>query len=78
MICRKELAAGKVLIIEGNVRIPEGETFIGEDMAGREHVLRVIEQRFKDYQWYWCYEHICRVIDDEFERMYLEEDDYVQ
>ena len=77
MICREELEAGKVLIIESNVRIPEGGTFIGEDMSGQEHVLRVVKQLIHDYNWYWCYKHICQVIDDEFEGMYLEEGDYV-
>jgi len=45
----------------------------------------MFNKRQMDFSWshgdtlryIWCYEHICRVIDDEFERIYLEEDDYV-
>lgn len=70
MICTGELERGKKLWLESSVRVPEGETFVGPDLAGAEHVLRVLHVGVRDHSWYWCYEHFCEVVDDQFEGMY--------
>lgn len=66
MICRSVTAGGE-LVLEGNVRMPEGERFVAADLGGVEHVVEVVEQKIADYRWYWCYWHLCKVVDAEYE-----------
>lgn len=69
MICRGVDSRG-CLIMDSNVCLHRGETFVGLGEDGVEHVLKVLKVEFFDHVWYWCHRHTCKVIDDQFDGMY--------
>lgn len=61
MNCRSETSTG-ALLMDDFVAAPVGEFFVGKDLAGDEHVLKVIDVE----RYGWMYRHLCVNRDDLF------------